>query len=98
MNDVITKYLLKLKSPKFLIIAGVVGIALIYFSTFFSSNETNKDNSSNTVSLSAQEYKESIESDIKKMVTQITGSRKVTVVVNLENSVAYSYADIREES
>jgi stage III sporulation protein AG len=98
MNDVVNKYINKLKSPKFLIIAGALGIALIYFSTLFSGGEKPKDDTVKTVLPTADEYKETIESDLRKMVTQITGSKKVTVVVTLENSVAYSYADIKEET
>ena len=47
---------------------------------------------------SAEEYKESLEKDITKLVKSISGSRRVTVIVTLESSINYQYADTVEES
>ena len=48
--------------------------------------------------ISAEEYREQLENDIKKIVKEITGSRRVQVIVTLESGIRYKYADISEGS
>lgn len=96
MNELNFKFLKSLKSPKALVIAGLVGIALIFISSLFGSGSDSEKNESK-VGFSAEEYCLELETDIKKLVSEITGSKNVSVVVTLENSVSYSYADIKEE-
>ena len=98
MNEFINKYIIKLKSPKILMIAGVVGIALIYLSTAFTSDKKAEVKNADSSSAMIEEYREKLENDICKMVSNITGSKKVTAVVTLENGIRYSYADMREEA
>jgi stage III sporulation protein AG len=45
-----------------------------------------------------ENYKAELESDIKEAVKNITGSKNISVVITLESSVRYSYADQREKS
>jgi len=98
MNELINKYILKIRSPKILIIAGVVGIVLIYLSTAFSSKDSKVEKTSEVTALSVQDYREQLEDDICEMVSNITGSNKVTAVVTLESGIRYSYADTREQT
>lgn len=95
MNEVINKYITKLKSPKLLVIMGIAGIMLIYLSTFFS---TVKEKSDTVLSgeITVEQYREQLEQSILKMVESITGSSNATVVITLESSMKYSYADVRE--
>ena len=95
MNDLIKKYLEKLKNPRVLIIIGVIGIALIFLSSFI---EPKPENKSNLDEFSTEEYKDKLEKDITKLVKSISGSRKVTVVITLESGINYQYADNLEES
>ncbi len=92
MNDIIKKYLKLFKNPKTLIIVGIIGIALIFLSGLTDSQKPKADKES----FSAMEYKNSLENDIKKLVKDITGSRKVTVVITLESDMNYSYAEAYE--
>lgn len=96
MNEIINKYIKLFKKPKSLIIMGITGILLILISSCssFDKNEKTVTNDG----LTAQSYKSYLEEDIKKTVISITGSKKVSVVITLESSVKYSYADIREET
>lgn len=95
MNDLIKKYSEKLKNPRVLIILGVIGIALI----FLSSLGTDKsETTAKAEDFSVEEYKESLEKDITKLVKSISGSRKVTVVITLESGINYQYADTVEEA
>ena len=95
MNDSVKKYLEKLKNPRVLIIIGVVGIALIFLSSFIPENPKS---TKALEEFSAEEYKEALEKDIARLVKSISGSRRVTVVITLESGMNYQYADNLEES
>lgn len=93
MNEVINKYISKLRSPKLLIIAGVIGIALIFLSTLGGESDT-KTTSSDEITV--EEYRTQLQQDIAKIVESITGSDNVTVVITLESGIRYEYADTTE--
>ena len=97
MNNILKKYIVKLKNPKVLIIAGITGILLIYLSSFLSANQQEKKVKLEENGISVNEYREQLQDEICGMVTEITGSKKVSVVITLESSVKYSYADVKEE-
>lgn len=97
MNETAKKYISKLRSPKLLIFGGIIGIALIFLSSFLSASPT-EEKTQNTQEFSVNEYKLQLENDITQAVKDITGSRKISVVVTLESGIRYSYADQREES
>ncbi len=94
MNNPFAKYSEKIKNPKFLIIIGIAGILLIFLSGFLG-DETRKPKDTYT-EITAEEYREQLETDIKKIVRQITGSKKVEVIVTLESGIRYKYADTHE--
>ena len=93
MNDVFKKYFKIFKNPKSLIIIGLIGIGLIFLSSIGNDKEKTPTQAEN---FSVEDYKAALEKDIKKLVKGITGSRKVTVVITLESSVNYNYAEITE--
>lgn len=95
MNNIITKYIEKLKNPRILIIIGVLGILLIFLSSLSGGKEETKAQNQNT-EISVEEYRLSLEKDIRQIVKGITGSNKATVVVTLESGMRYKYADITE--
>ncbi len=95
MNNILKKYSQKLKNPRVLIIVGIIGIALIFLSSLGGNDA---DTAKSVEDFSAEEYKESLEKDITKLVKSISGSRRVTVIVTLESSINYQYADTVEES
>lgn len=97
MNEKLDKYLKLLKKPKTVLIIGLVGIGLIVLSSLFSSGESKKENVK-TGEMTAEEYKAILEEDIKETVTDITGSKNISVVITLESGIKYFYADIREET
>ena len=66
MNDLLAKYINKLKSPKTLIIIGLIGIALIFLSSLGGNADKQTHKSDNT-EISAEEYREQLEKDIKKI-------------------------------
>ena len=96
MNEYINKYIEILKKPKSLIVIGIIGLVLVLLSSAIGTNNSKSENTQ-TAEISAEEYKLSLEKDIKKTVMDITGSKKVSVVITLESGIRYSYADTREE-
>jgi len=95
MNELVNKYIKLIKKPRILIIAGVAGIALVLLSSLFTSEEKSITSQGNVIT--AEEYKAILEDDIRKTVEDITGSDNVSVIITLESSIRYSYADTREE-
>ncbi len=97
MNSLILKYKDKLKSPKVLVIIGIIGILLIFISSLFTEKEEVKTTELD-IGISSTEYCEQLEQDIKKLVSKITGNKNVTVIVTLESGMRYKYADTKEGS
>ena len=98
MNNILNKYIVKLKNPKVLIIAGITGILLIYLSSFFTDSKSEEKGKVIENGISVEQYREHLQDEICDMVSDITGSKKVSVVITLESGIRYSYADVKEEA
>lgn len=96
MNKIFLKYKEKIKSPKTLIIIGIVGILLIFLSGLGGEDREAATSTSLDMGISSEEYRQKLEKDIKKIVAEIIGSNNITVVVTLESGMRYKYADITE--
>ncbi len=92
MNENIKNFIDKFKNPKLLIIIGTVGIALIAFTSFIPSKSESDKISESAINISANEYKNNLENDIKEIVRGITGYDS-TVMVTLESGIRYDFAD-----
>ena len=97
MIEIKEKLFKNLKSPKLLLIGGLLGILLIFLSTLGGGDKTENAIQSKNV-FCAENYQAELEEDIKELVKEISGSKRVSVVVTLENTASYSYADTREET
>lgn len=86
----------RLKSSKLLVAAGLVGIMLIFVSSLFGTQKEKPI--AETQEISVEEYRQTLQEDICRMVESITGSKNATVVVTLESGLRYSYADTKEQS
>lgn len=98
MNNIFLKYKEIFKSPKILIIIGIIGILLIFLSSLGGKKKETDTSSFLDTGISSTEYREQIENDVKKIVKKITGSKDVAVVVTLESGMRYKYADTKENS
>ena len=96
MNDVINNVIEKIKNPKILVAAGLVGIALICLSSFIGGGEKKEIKAQFGETLTAEEYKAELQESIGEIVKSITGSDNLKVVITLESGIKYSYADISE--
>ncbi len=93
VTEIIKKIKRILKKPKIIIALGVAGILLIFVSSNFSEKS---ENNTQKFSVDCEEYKNEIEENVKEITSSISGDKNPTVVVTLENSVRYTYADTGE--
>ena len=77
-----------MKKPKGLMIAGLIGILLIFVSTVFPKSTAEKKQD-----FSAESYRHTLEKSVKELVFRITGDNGSTVVVTLDTGARYVYAD-----
>lgn len=96
MNEIVEKYVSRIRSPKVLIAVGLIGIALIFLSGLGSDKATEQGKAQQE--FSAEEYCSELEAAIEKLVNEITGSKNSSVIITLESGIRYSYADTREEN
>ena len=96
MNEIIKKYVSRIRSPKVLITVGLIGIALIFISSLGTNEKRIQNKESDE--FSAEEYCNELEQEIEKLVNEITGSKSGSVMITLDSGVRYSYADTREEN
>ncbi len=89
MTELIKTKLEKIKNGKTLFIIGIIGILLIFASSFISGEE--KPIEKNKENFNATEYTESLQKSVKKTVQSITGSRDITVFITLEGGPRYTY-------
>lgn len=80
---------LKNGKGRFIFIIGIVGILLIYLSSFIGSKEDKTTYTENSTNV----YCETLEKEITELVKAVTGSRKVSVVITLDSGKQYVYAD-----
>ena len=100
MNSIWTKCketFAKLRKNKNFYVYVAIGlavlIAIIYFASFASSNEspsTNTDNIDQNLSTS-EEYARSLENKLENVISQMQGTSNVDVVVTLEKGFEYTY-------
>ncbi len=90
----IHEFLLKDKSKKIIICIGILGIALIFISELFKTNNAKKVTASTsaTASSSTYEYVSQLENNLKELISSIKGAGNTRVMVTLENSEETVYA------
>ncbi len=93
MNENLKKLTGVVKNPKVLIILGICGILLIFISSFFEADGKEKNTVSVENGASTEEYRISLEKSVEEIVKSITGDKNATVVVTLDSSIRYDYAD-----
>ncbi len=90
-NDFFSK-VKEIKGIWLLIVLLVLGIILIAVGTVMQKN-VKKSDSETTETFSRIEYEKEIEDRISKIVSEIGGISDVSVMVTLESTVNYSYAE-----
>jgi stage III sporulation protein AG len=79
------------KSLSIIVVIGIIGIILIFISDFLPSS--NKENTKTTqiTGENTQAYSKMLEERIKKIVSEISGAGKATVMVTVDNTTEYIY-------
>lgn len=79
------------KIRKWIIIAGIAGIALIFLSTYidFGSVSDKKEDEEFSVTT----YSTEIQNDLQSVISSISGAGETKVLLTMENSVEYVYLD-----
>ncbi len=73
------------KIKRIIIISGVLGIALIFLSSFFELPD------GNGISNNVSEYKEQMQTSITEMLSMVEGVGNASVLLTIENSVEGVY-------
>lgn len=76
---------------KLIVALGIIGAVLIALSSFLPSSKA-KPNVGSSGTMSAQEYTQQLEQRILDIVSSIEGAGQTKVLITLENSAEYVYA------
>lgn len=77
---------------KIIIIACVIGVALIFLSGYFKPDTTAAQSTSSQPTMTAEQYASQLESSLTDVVTRIQGVGTAKVLVTLERNTEYVYA------
>lgn len=89
------------KYKKFIIIAGLAAIALIFISNFFDSGSKTQPSPEQTVYTSSQTalaYKQEIEASLQDIISSIEGAGTTKLYVTVDSGTEYVYAADEKES
>lgn len=75
--------------PKIIVVIGLIGILLIFFSGFLEKNT--EETVSPSVKLTSDEYCESLEKKLSEQIKDVVGG-DVKVMITLESGIEYVYA------
>lgn len=91
IKENVNKWFPKEKKITLFVIIGLIGILLIFLSEMFASGS--KPKSANLpLSLETTAYKKEIESELTEILSQIQGVGKVKVMVTIEGTTEYVFA------
>lgn len=79
------------KIRKLIIISGVIGIALIFISSYVDFGSLSGQSKEEEFSVTT--YSTEIEKDLETVISQIEGAGTTKVLLTMENSVEYVYLD-----
>lgn len=88
----VKEFLLKDKFRKIIVIAGVLGIALIFFSGHLKSSGKKREKEESAQQNSTQQYVSKLEGSLKEMISSIKGAGNTKVLVTLESTEETVYA------
>lgn len=77
------------KAKRLVIISGIIGIALIFLSSYINFGASEKGEEE----FSVTSYSTEIENDLQTVISQIEGAGTTKVLLTMENSVEYVYLE-----
>lgn len=79
------------KMRRIIIIAGIIGIALIFLSNYIDMGKISGEKREEEFSVTT--YSTQIQKDLQSVISRIEGAGKTEVLLTMENSVEYVYLD-----
>ncbi len=76
-----------------IVIIGIIGIALLLFSEIFKQDNKVQKGSITDLSVNNEEYKNAVQDELVNILQEIEGVGEVRVMVTLEGSTEYVYAE-----
>lgn len=98
MKEKFTEFLKSKKGSGVLFIIGIVGIVLIYLSTFRSENIATTEKVNHEENFNEQEYTAHLEQQVREIVAAVSGDTAAVVTVTLDSGVTYIYAEDKKEN
>lgn len=80
------------KGKNIIIIAGLLGIALIFLSSFIKPVSQNQEKQEENITITAEEYAAQMERNLTEVISSIQGAGPSKVMVTLESGVQTKYA------
>ena len=80
------------KGKNIIIIAGLLGIALIFLSSFIKPTTQDQKEQEEKITITAEEYAHQLEQNLTEVISSIQGAGPSKVMVTLENGVQTQYA------
>lgn len=78
---------------KIIVIVGIAGILLIFLSDLFSTSPKKNIKPTKELSVDTSTYKAEMEKELTKILTEIRGVGKVKVMLTIEGSTEYVFAE-----
>lgn len=79
------------KTRKIIVMVGLIGIALLFISSYVDFGSSSDDIKEGEFSVKT--YSTEIEKDLQTVISQIEGAGETKVLLTMENSVEYVYLD-----
>ncbi len=98
LSQRLQKLLKQDRGKQLVLILGLCGIALIYFSGFFPHSSGEKREETAEKEAGAVSYERELEKNLTQLVSAITGEEDPKVMVTLESSARYVYASDEKSS
>lgn len=98
LKKLFEKHLAGGKGTRLLIIVGFIGILLIFLSSVIPAGKTDKNQENTYAEYSSDEYAAMLENRLSSIVSEITGSERVSVMVTIESGVEHVYANQLKQS
>lgn len=94
MNELSKRIERFLKNPKLLVAVGIIGIMLVFISSFFGNDS--EESTAYEIEYSPESYCADLEQRVGNLVEHITGDKNATVVITVDSGKNFEYADTTE--
>lgn len=96
IDSIMTRLMNKLKAKNkitLIVIVGIIGIVLILFSEIFKPDTKKPKTSIKELDVNTEEYKDQMQDELVNILSQIQGVGEVKVMVTIEGSTEYVFAE-----